>query len=112
MPMPKNTDKDNRFLCSAKLSERLHYELKNHLATRPRIAIKGSKTPRLPTMDRFLDWVVLPLMLGKALPLLDKLAREDRLPLRSVIKDAYDFILENRHEFKRFMASRKKVSNV
>lgn len=103
----KNPDNDVRFLCSAKLSERLHFELKQHLAVRPRINIKGAKGPRLPTMDRFIDWVMLPLMLGKALPMYDSIVREERLALSDVMKASYDFVLANRHEFKRFVIARK-----
>lgn len=96
--------------CPVQINERLHFEMRNHLATRPRIVVKGSKGPRRVTMDRFLDMVMLPLLQGKAFPRIDKMAREERIPLQQAMGAVYDFAVsaDNWRAFKAFMVSRKK----
>lgn len=88
------------------VSERLHWLVKRKLISRPRVIIRGedgSVTNRKVTMHRFLEWLVVSALESKGFDCIDKIAREERVPLRHAVGMVYAFAALKHEGFRSFL---------
>lgn len=103
-PLPAVTV--NKVHVPVTVSERLHWLVKRKLLGRPRVIIRGedsSTSVRKVTMHRFLEWLVVSALESKGFDAIDKMAREERVPLRHAVGMVYAFAALKHEGFRSFL---------